>query len=85
MPGIARYFELGDPGGLIAPRRLVAVNGRCDPIFPDYGVRDAFKRIKELYTAAGVPENCILLTGEGGHICYPDITWPQVMRMMEKL
>jgi len=85
VPGIARYFELGDLGGLIAPRRLIAVNGRCDPIFPDYGVRDAFKRIKELYTAAGVPENCILLTGEGGHICYPDITWPQVMRMMEEL
>ena len=82
VPGIVNYFGIGDIGGLIAPRKLVAVNGRLDKIFPDYGVREAYSRVSELYSAAGVPENCTLVTGDAGHICYPDITWPAIYKML---
>jgi hypothetical protein len=82
VPGIVNYFGIGDIGGLIAPRKLVAVNGRLDKIFPDYGVREAYERVSELYSAAGVPESCTLVTGESGHICYPDITWPAIYKML---
>ena len=84
VPGIVNYFGIGDLGGLIAPRKLVAVSGKLDSIFPDYGMREAFGRVKEMYEAAGVPENCAFVTGEGGHICYPDITWPEIFKLLEK-
>ena len=84
VPGIVNYFGMGDIGGLIAPRKLVAVNGKLDKIFPDYGVREAYSRVAELYSTCGVPQNCTLVTGDGGHICYPDITWDAVFKMLEK-
>lgn len=84
VPGIARYFGIGDLGGLIAPRGLLAVNGREDPIFPDYGVRDAFSVVQKMYRTAGVPGRCRLVTGDGGHICYPDITWSAFEDMITK-
>ena len=76
VPHIAEYFDMGDLCGLIAPRALVAVNGREDDIFPDHGVREAYAQIEELYRAAGAPDRCRLVTGEGGHRFYADDAWP---------
>jgi hypothetical protein len=42
VPNIAKYFDMGELGGLIAPRALIVVNGIKDDIFPDDGVREAF-------------------------------------------
>ena len=38
IPGIALDFDMGDLCGLIAPRKLVAVSGAQDNIFPHHGV-----------------------------------------------
>ncbi|MBQ8174349.1 MAG: acetylxylan esterase [Clostridia bacterium] len=78
VPHIAEYFDMGDIGGLIAPRALVVVNGRLDPIFPDAGVRETYAVIEELYRAADAPDRCRLVTGEGDHRFYADPVWPQV-------
>ena len=85
IPGIVKYFDMGDISGLIAPRHLVVVNGKKDPIFPDDGVRETFEITKRLYAAAGVPENCALITGEEGHRFYADDAWPIVHRMIGNL
>ena len=82
VPNIADYFDMGELCGLIAPRGLVAVNGRNDKIFPDVGVREVFETTKALYAAAGVPERCFLVTGEGGHRFYADIAWPRIHELM---
>ena len=81
VPGIAKYFDMGDISGLIAPRKLVIVNGKNDDIFPDEGVRETYKETKRLYKAAGAPDNCALVTGEGGHRFYADAAWPVVHKM----
>ena len=81
IPNIANYFDMGDLGGLIAPRKLVVVNGRFDDIFPEAGVTESFEIIKSLYEAAGVPENCALVTGDGGHRFYADDAWPIIHKM----
>ncbi|MBE6597716.1 MAG: hypothetical protein E7641_08640 [Ruminococcaceae bacterium] len=81
VPNIAKYFDMGDIGGLIAPRGLVVVNGREDKIFPDGGVRETFSLISELYSAAGVPESCVLVTGDGGHRFYADPAWRELHRL----
>lgn len=76
IPGIANYFDMGDLAGLIAPKPLVIVNGKNDPIFPDDGVRETYEIVKKMYAAAGVPDNCALVTGDGGHRFYADDAWP---------
>ena len=81
---IARYFDMGDIGGLIAPRKLIVVNGKQDNIFPDEGVRETMEIIKPLYAAAGVPDNCALVTGPEGHRFYADLSWPLVHSMTGK-
>lgn len=83
IPGIANYFDMGDLAGLIAPKKLVVVNGKEDPIFPDEGVRESYEIIKKMYEAAGVPDNCALVTGDGGHRFYADPAWPIVKEMLK--
>jgi dienelactone hydrolase len=76
VPGILRDFEIGDLAGLIAPRPLVVVAGREDDIFPIAGVEEAFDTIRQIYRAAGAPDRCRLVVGEGGHRFYADLAWP---------
>ena len=76
IPEIANYFDMGDLAGLIAPKPLVIVNGKNDPIFPDDGVRETYEIVKKMYVAAGVPDPCALVTGDGGHRFYADDAWP---------
>jgi len=84
IPDVAKYFDMGDIGGLIAPRKLVVVNGIRDDIFPDAGVRESFDIIKSLYEAAGVPEFCALVTGPEGHRFYADAAWPVLHELDKK-
>lgn len=81
IPGVLRWFEMADLAGLIAPRPLVVVAGRDDEIFPLDGVREAFDRIRELYAAAGAPDACRLVIGEGGHRFYPEQGWPAFLAL----
>ena len=84
IPNIATYFDMGDLAGLIAPRKLVVVNGKDDPIFPEAGVQESYEVIKNMYAAAGVPDNCALVTGNGAHRFYADDAWPVLHKMMGK-
>ena len=81
VPNIANYFDMGDLAGLIAPRKLIVVNGKNDNIFPEPGVIESFEIIKSMYAAAGVPDNCALVTGNGGHRFYADDAWPVMHKM----
>ena len=75
--------DMGELGGLVAPRGLVVVNGKNDPIFPDNGVRRVYAEIERLYAAAGVPDRCRLVTGPGEHRFFADLAWP-VMKELQK-
>ena len=72
IQGIARYFDMGDLAGLIAPRKLVAVSGQLDFGFLIEGAEESMKIAKELYTYAGCPENIAHVVGEHGHKFYAD-------------
>ena len=81
IPGIRKYFEMGDLGGMIAPRRLVIAAGKEDPEFLIEGTRDAFNTAMKVYEAAGVPERCALIEGNGGHFMYSDQIWKKIHEM----
>lgn len=81
IPSIARYFDMGDLGGLIAPRGLVVVAGVKDPIFPIGGVEKAMKQIGALYHSCGADEKAVLVVGDEGHRFYAN----QAFSAMEAL
>ena len=82
IPSIRKYFNMGDLGGLIAPRPLVIVCGEEDPIFPLAGVVETFERIKMAYKQFGNEELCHLIVGKGGHQFYPDDAWPVIHELL---
>ena len=83
IPDIRKYFNMGDLGCLIAPRRLVVVCGVEDYIFPIHGVEASFEVIQEAYKEAGKEHLCQLIKGSAGHQFYPDEAWPVAKRMLE--
>ena len=83
VPGIRKYFDMGDLGGLIAARPLVVVCGKEDPIFPLSGVEESFELIQMAYKQLGKEDLCRLVKGEGGHQFYPDDAWPVVHQLFD--
>ena len=83
IPGIAKYFDMGDLTGLIAPRKLVITHGKRDPIFPERGVLESYEIAKKMYEKAGCSGDVRLVTGMGVHRFYADDTWPVIHELME--
>lgn len=83
VPKIALYVDMGAMAAAIAPRKLIVINGERDSIFPKVGVDRAFETVKAIYRAAGVPENCALTTGDGGHRYYKKNAWETFDRLMQ--
>lgn len=75
IPGIMNYFDMGDLGGMVAPRPLIVVNGLKDPIFPIDSAREQFEIAKEVYRAAGAEEKAAHVIGAEGHRFYAADSW----------
>ena len=83
IPGIRKYFEMGDLGGLIAPRNLIVISGREDPIFPINSAISNFETTKNLY--AYTTGKCIHEIGEGGHRFYYNKAWAAYDKILSDL
>lgn len=75
VPDMLKYMDLQDLAMLIAPRPLIIILGDNDPINPIEKCREAFEIVKQIYAAAGAPDNCHLVVCEGGHRYYADAGW----------
>jgi len=75
IPGLFKYAEMWDIGGLIAPRPLLIVAGKDDPIFPINATKKSFKKLKEIYKNAKAEHNCKLFIGNEGHRFYAESAW----------
>lgn len=75
LPGALRWFDFPDLALLVAPRPLVVVMGRDDPLFPLPAVEAAFARAREIYASSAAEDRCRLMLGEGGHRFYADQAW----------
>jgi dienelactone hydrolase len=76
VPGILRFGEIWYVAALIAPRRLLLVNGQTDTLFPVEEVDLAVERCEALYQIAGVPHQMAHNYGPAGHRFYSDLMWP---------
>ena len=66
---------MGDIAGLIAPRKLLIVNGVKDDIYPIGPARDEFRTVQNVYNALGAGENCEMYEGPEGHRPYMPGFW----------
>ena len=83
IPGIRQYFDMGEIGCLIAPRKLIVVNGNQDQIFPLEGAKKVYSVISDAYKKLGKQDNCNMVVGNGGHRFYGDDVWPVINSMMK--
>jgi dienelactone hydrolase len=75
LPGVMQYFEMADMAGLIAPRALVMVSGKQDPLFPHAGVETFAGEAREIYTWLGAAEKFRWVAMEGGHRFFGKESW----------
>lgn len=85
IPNIRLFFNMGDLGGLIAPKYLVVVSGKDDEIFPIKPSCETFESIKRFYKLLKKEENICHIIGNGGHRFYADEAWSAMNKYIEKL
>lgn len=76
VPGIMPWFDMGDLGGLIAPRPLVVINGKDDTSFPVVAAQREFIVTEGVYAALGAQDKCLHVIGYAGHRFYAMLGWP---------
>ena len=67
VPGIARYAEIADVAGLIAPRPLFVESGGRDPIFPIAGANRAYADLAAIYACFGAEDRLGRVVFDGEH------------------
>ncbi len=81
IPSAYQWFEMQDLACLIAPRKLLAIAGTDDKIFPLKGVQEAFETTKRIFEKAQVPNNCKMIVTPKGHYWCEDIVWSAIEEM----
>jgi hypothetical protein len=84
VPGILELGEMRDVAGLIAPRHLLAVNGKKDALHSSADINQSAKRTRAIYVAAGRPDRFEHRWGSEGHRFYKDLMWDFVMGALRK-
>jgi dienelactone hydrolase len=84
VPGILEWGDLYDVAGLIAPRWLLAVNGRTDKLHTESSIELAAARAKVIFRSSGHPTRFDHRWGNEGHRFYSDLMWPFVMQSLKK-
>jgi dienelactone hydrolase len=81
LPGALLHFEMGDLAALIAPRPMVVVSGREDPLFWHEGVMEAVETARDIYGAFGATDRIAHVIGDGGHRFYAEAGWNAFLRL----
>lgn len=85
LPGIGAVADMPELAGLIAPRRLLLVAGREDPLARIEGVEAGYRHARELFAAQGAAQSLRLVVGDGGHHFFPELAWPVIQEMAATL
>jgi len=85
VPGLYQVAEMADVMGLFAPKPVVIVSGKTDPIFPIAPARKAFRDLKRIYEACGAANRCHMVIGNEGHRFYAQDAWPVLSREIRRI
>jgi len=83
VPGLMDIGGLTGVAGLAAPRRMLAVNGRKDPLFTQGEIERGVAEARMHFKAAGAPDRFQHAWGEEGHRFYADLMWPFVLAAIQ--
>ena len=67
VPGQLEMGESHEVTALAAPKKLLTINGKRDPIFPLQGSLEAFAFLDGIYEKLGIPERYTHVLFDGGH------------------
>jgi len=84
VPGILEFGEMCDVAGSIAPRYLLAVNGKKDSLHSISDINRSARCTQAIYNAAGCPDRFEHRWGNEGHRFYKDLMWDFVMDALQK-
>lgn len=84
IPNALNYFDMQDIAPLIAPRKLIIVAGKDDPIFLLDGVKKGFETVKAVYKDAGAEDSAKLIVTPKGHWWCVDIVWNAIDEEVKK-
>lgn len=76
--------EIWDVAGLIAPRHLLAVNGKADNLHENSDIERAAHHTRLIYDAAGVPGHFEHRWGDQGHRFYSHLMWDFITKALVK-
>lgn len=79
VPKIANFFDMGDIGGLVAPRKLVLIGSTEDKWYPERGLREAYGQMTGAYAASGAPTSCKLIIKDGPRRFYAEEAWAAIV------
>lgn len=85
VPGAYCDFDMQDLACLIAPRPLVVVAGKDDPIFPIDGVKRGMETVERIYRTAGAPDACRTVVTPKAHWWCADLVWENIRRETKRL
>jgi dienelactone hydrolase len=70
VPSMLKWAEMYDVAGLIAPRAFFVEPGTRDPIFPVQATKEAFKKVKEIYSLFAAEDKLEIEIFEDEHTFY---------------
>ena len=83
IPGIRKYFDMAEIGGMCTPKPLVIVSGLTDGIFPVEGAKKEFDRLKcNYYAESENPSGCVHVIGQEGHRFYKKEGFEALYRLL---
>ncbi len=78
IPNVCDYFEMKDIAGLIAPRKLMVINGEKDVAFPIEPAKRGFSEMQEIYDKIGAKDKVKMVITPMHHYWCNDIVWNSI-------
>ncbi len=82
IPYIANYFDMGDIGGMIAPRKFVMMAAKSDVKYPFDGAKSSYELINRVYSSMGA-DTCVFIATEESGVFYSDIAWDEIHKTLD--
>ena len=84
VPGVAKYFDMGDLACMIAPKRILIFSTTNDEWFPLNGAKKAYSELERIYNACGAQDKCKMLICEGPHRFFAEQGWQAMLELLRK-
>lgn len=83
IPHLLNWFDQDAIISIISPRPCIIVAGEKDHIYPYKYAIKALKVPRYIYKKDNSAKNLLLIKADGGHTYYPNLLWPEIMKLID--